>query len=582
MNFIELAKAYEELEKTSKRLKKTLIVSRLLKATSEKDLDAVILMLQGRIFAANDEREMGVASKLVVKSIATATGHTTTSIEDLWRKKGDLGLVAEHLSSSRKQNTLFSEDLTVSTVFKDLQKISEQEGTGSTDQKVKMISKLLSMAQPLEARYIVRAVLQDLRVGVAEGTLRDAIAWAYLDAVEQNYDESKDSINPENREEYNKHLGIVQAALDKTNDFLIVAKTARKGVKELEKIELEVGNPVKVMLAQKVNTVAEAFEVVGRPAALEYKYDGFRMQINKNGKDVIIFTRRLENVTAQFPEVKDFILKNVNAKSCILDCEAAGYDSKTGKYTPFQQISQRIKRKYDIEKLAEQLPVELNVFDILYYEGKEVLNLPFIERRKLIEKIITPVPKKIILAEQIITDNDKEAEKFFKKSVSLGNEGLMFKNLQGIYKPGSRVGQMIKLKSSMDEIDVVVVGAEWGEGKRSGWLTSFTFACRTDDGEFLELGKVGTGLKEKKEEGLSFEEMTELLRPLIKKQEGKEITVKPKIVIALKYDEIQKSPSYSSGYALRFPRVVALREDRNTDDILSLEELEDLYYRQKK
>jgi DNA ligase 1 len=159
---------------------------------------------------------------------------------------------------------------------------------------------------------------------------------------------------------------------------------------------------------------------------------------------------------------------------------------------------------------------------------------------------------------------------------------LMFKTLDGIYKPGSRVGSMIKLKASMDEIDVVVVGAEWGEGKRSGWLTSFTFACRNDDGEFLELGKVGTGLKEKREEGLSFDEMTELLRPLIKTQSGKDITVKPKIVISLKFDEIQKSPSYSSGFALRFPRVVNLREDRSPDDILSLEELEDLYYKQMK
>lgn len=582
MDFIELANAYQELEQTSKRLKKTLIVSRILKETPEKDLEAVMLLLQGRIFLASDEREIGVASKLVVKAIATATGHTTTSIEDLWRKKGDLGLVAEHLSSSKKQNTLFSEELTVSTVFKDIRKISEQEGEGSTEQKVKMISRLLSMAKPLEARYIVRAVLQDLRVGIAEGTLRDAIAWAYLDEINPNYDEQNDSINPDNREEYNKHLAVVQAALDKTNDFLSVAKTARKGVKELEKIKLELGNPVKVMLAQKVNTVQEAFETVGRPAAIEYKYDGFRMQVNKDGKNVVIYTRRLENVTEQFPEIKEIALKNVLADSCILDCEAAGYDSKTGKYTPFQQISQRIKRKYDIDKLAEQLPVELNVFDIIYCEGKDMLNLPFLERRKVIEKIIKQVPKKIVLAEQIVTDNDKEAEKFFKKAVSLGNEGVMFKNLQGIYKPGSRVGFMIKLKASMDEIDVVIVGAEWGEGKRSGWLTSFTFACRDESGEFLELGKVGTGLKEKREEGLSFDEMTELLKPLIKKQEGKEITVKPKIVISLKFDEIQKSPSYSSGYALRFPRVVSLRDDRNTDDILSLEELEDLYYKQKK
>ncbi|MGV8169661.1 MAG: ATP-dependent DNA ligase [Candidatus Nanoarchaeia archaeon] len=582
MDFLVLAEAYEELEATKKRLKKTLIVSRLLKETPEKELEKVLLLLQGRIFGASDEREMGVASKLVVKAIAIATGHEAAQIEEQWKKKGDLGLVAEHLCGKKKQNMLFSEELTVSMVFNDLRKVSELEGQGSTDQKVKMISKLLGLAKPLEARYVVRAALQDLRVGIAEGTLRDAIAWAYLEEANPGYDEKTDSIYPENREAYSKVMETVQAALDKTNDFYLVSKTARHGLKELEKIELSVGNPVKVMLAQKVNNVQEAFEVVGRPAALEYKYDGFRMQINKNEEEVIIFTRRLENVTEQFPEVKDFVLKNVKADSCILDCEAAGFDSKTGKYTPFQQISQRIKRKYDIEKLAETLPVELNIFDILYYEGKNMLNVPFIERRKILEKIIKQVPKKIVLAEQIITDDDKEAQKFFDKSIAKGNEGLMFKNLQGIYKPGSRVGYMIKLKSAMDEIDVVIVGAEWGEGKRSGWLTSFTFACRTDDGEFLEMGKVGTGLKEKREEGLSFDEMTEILKPLIKKEKGREVEIKPKIVISLKHEEIQKSPSYASGYALRFPRVVALRDDRNTDDIVSLEEVEDMYYKQRK
>jgi DNA ligase 1 len=582
MDFIDLTRAYVELEKTTKRLKKTYIVSQLLKETPEKDLDKVILLLQGRVFPQSDERELGVASKLVVKAIAIATGETTTHIEDMWRKKGDLGLVAEQLCEKKKQNTLFSEQLTVAVVFNDLQKIASQEGQGSTDQKVKMISKLLSAASPLEAKYVVRAALQDLRVGIAEGTLRDAIAWAYFKEADPGYDLSNDSITPANRETYTAMIDMIQQALNKTNDFLVVAKAARHGIKELEKIELAVGNPVKVMLAQKVNTVQEAFDVVGRPAALEYKYDGFRMQINKNKNDVVIFTRRLENVTDQFPDVKARVLKNVLADSCILDCEAVGFDSKSGKYTSFQQISQRIKRKYDIEKLAEILPVELNVFDILYYNGENMLSLPFIDRRKLIEKIIKEVPKEIVLAEQIITDDDKAAQKFFDKSVSKGNEGLMFKNLQGIYRPGSRVGYMIKLKSSMDDLDVVIVGAEWGEGKRSGWLTSFTIACRSDDGEFLEIGKVGTGLKEKREEGLSFDEMTELLKPLIKTQVGRDVTVKPKIVIAVKHEEIQKSPSYSSGYALRFPRVTILRDDRNTDDIISLEELEEQYYRQRK
>lgn len=581
MKYSKLAEAYIELENTSKRLRKTWIISKLLKETNEEDIDKLTLLLQGRVFPSHDEREIGVASKLVLKAIATSTGYSSKQIEDLWRKKGDLGLVTEHLMKSKKQNTLFKEDLTVKGVFETLQKLATLEGQGSVDQKIKLISKLLSVAEPLEAKYVIRTSLQDLRVGVAEGTLRDAIAWAYLDEANPNYDESSDSINPSNRENYNEVISVVQDALDRTNDFSVVAKAAKKGIEFLKKIKLVIGKPLKVMLAQKVKTVEDAFKTVGKPAALEFKYDGFRMQVHKDKDVVSIFTRRLEDVTKQFPEVKNYILKNVKADKCILDCEAAGYDSKTGKYTPFQHISQRIKRKYDIEKLSKDLPVELNVFDILVYNDDVLLNTKFSERRKILENIIQQVPKKIVLSKLLMSSDDDEARTFFDESIKQGNEGLMFKNLEGVYRPGSRVGFMIKLKSAMDDIDVVIIGAEWGEGKRSGWFTSFTVACQSDEG-FLELGKVGTGLKEKGEEGASFEELTNLLKPLVIEEKGREVRVKPEVVVTLQFEEIQKSPSYSSGFALRFPRFIAIRDDRSADDIIYKDEVEELFYNQRK
>jgi len=581
MKYLELASAYKELESTSKRLRKTLVISQLLKKTKESDLEKVIMLLQGRVFTQQDERDTGVAAKIVIKAIATASGYPTNKIENEWRKIGDLGEVTEKLISGKTQNTLFSEELTLKIVFESLQKLATMEGQGSVDQKVKLIAKLLSIAEPLEAKYVIRTALGELRVGVAKGTLRDAVAWAYLEGIEINYDEEKDSINPDNRDKYNKLILTVQEALDKTNDFLTVAKAAKMGLSELQKIKLKVGTPISVMLGPKARTLAEAFKIVGRPAAIEYKYDGFRMLVNKIKDKVIIFTRRLDDVTKQFPEVKDFVIKNVRAETCMIDCEAAGYDSKTGKYTAFQSISQRIKRKYDIEKLAKQFPVELNVFDILYLNGKDLLNTPFNERRKIIEKIINEEDKKIVLAKQIIVDNEEDAKKFFDESVNLGNEGIMFKKLNGIYKPGSRVGYMVKYKASMDPLDVVIIGAEWGEGKRSGWLTSFSVACQSD-GDYLELGKVGTGLKEKREEGLSFDEMTEILKPLITEEKGREVKVKPNVVVSILFDEIQKSPSYSSGYALRFPRFVVLRTDRSPEDIISVDELEDLFFEQKK
>ncbi len=580
MEYEELAKAYETLESTSKRLKKTRIISDLISKTRDEDLEMIVLLLRGKVYPDYDTTEIGVASRLVLKAISVATGYDAKQIERLWSKKGDLGLVAEDLTRKKAQSTLFSGSLTVKEVFTNLRKLSGLEGSGSVDQKVKVIASMLSSAKPLEARYIVRSVLQDLRVGVAEGTIRDAVAWSCL-GVNPNYDEETETINPENREEYNESLAIVQKAIDKTNDSGLVARIARKGKSELEKLKLVLGKPVKVMLAQKSNTIEEAFKSVGKPAAVEFKYDGFRMLISKEDDKIKIFTRRLEEVTHQFPEVKEYVLKNVKAKDCVIDSEAVGYNSKTGKYTAFQNISQRIKRKYDIDRLAKELPVELNVFDILYVEGEDLLEKPFSERRKVIEKIVNEEEKKIVLAKQIVTSDEKEAQEFFDESVKLGNEGLMFKKLDAEYKPGSRVGYMVKFKSAMDELDLVVTGAEWGEGKRKGWLTSLVVACAGEEG-FLELGRVGTGLKEKREEGLSFDEITEMLKPIITDEKGRDVKVKPKIVISVRFEEIQKSPAYSSGYALRFPRVVALRSDRSPEEITTLEEVEDAYYNQKK
>ena len=580
MEYEELAKAYETLESTSKRLKKTRIISDLISKTKDEDLEMIVLLLRGKVYPDYDTTEIGVASRLVLKAISVATGYDAKQIERLWSKKGDLGLVAEDLTGKKAQSTLFSGSLTVKEVFTNLRKLSGLEGSGSVDQKVKVIASMLSSAKPLEARYIVRSVLQDLRVGVAEGTIRDAIAWSCL-KVNPNYDEETQTINPENREEYNKSLAIVQKAIDKTNDSGLVARIARKGKHELEKLKLILGKPVKVMLAQKSNTIEEAFKSVGKPAAVEFKYDGFRMLISKEDDKIKIFTRRLEEVTHQFPEVKEYVLKNVKAKDCVIDSEAVGYNSKTGKYTAFQNISQRIKRKYDIDRLAKELPVELNVFDILYLEGEDLLEKSFSERRKIIERIVKEEEKKIVLAKQIVTSDEKEAQEFFDESVKLGNEGLIFKKLDAEYKPGSRVGYMVKFKSAMDELDLVVTGAEWGEGKRKGWLTSLVVACVGEEG-FLELGRVGTGLKEKREEGLSFDEITEMLKPIITDEKGRDVKVKPKIVISVRFEEIQKSPAYSSGYALRFPRVVALRSDRSPEEITILEEVEDAYYNQKK
>ena len=560
MKYKELAELYSKLEKTPGRLDKTEILSEFLKKIKP-DEKEILYLLKGRIFPDYDTKETGISIQLTIKSLAKATGINDKEIVKLWKKLGDLGLVAEEIIKHKKQSTLTHKELTVERVLENLRKLPELTGKGTVDKKIALISELLVNATPSEAKYITRTLLSDLRTGTGEGVLRDAIAQACF-----------------SKEDKEAH-SLVQESYDKTNDLALVFSQACKNKPALRQAEIIPGKPIKVMLAQKAESIQDAFETVGKPLAAEYKYDGFRMLINKDelGR-VTIFTRRLENVTNQFPEVQDYIKKYVSGKTFVIDSEAVGYNPKTKEYKPFQEISQRIKRKYHIEELAEKLPVEVNVFDAIYYNGKNLLKTPFIERRKLIEKIVTEKKFHLVLAKQIISSNEQEVEKFYKQALKDKQEGVMFKSLQAEYKPGARVGYMLKFKPSDNDFDLVITGAEYGTGKRAGWLTSFDVSCR-HDGKLLEIGKVSTGLKEKEEQGLSYKEMTKKLKPLITKSEGKHIQVNPKLVVTVTYQNIQKSPTYSSGFALRFPRFTALRPDRSRKDIATIEEVKKEYSR---
>lgn len=586
MKYSALVGVYSLLEKTTKRLEKTSILSGFISKIPAGELGHVMLLLQGRVFPQWDSRELGMSTQLLLKAIALATGSAQDKVEESWNKTGDLGQTAEALIGKKTQATLFSQELTTKKVFDNIIKLAGQEGHGTVDKKLALFAELLTSATPEEAKYLVRTVLAELRIGLGEGTLRDAIVWSsFGEKLGIKYDaEKNDLVLPDdNREPYAKTVGAVQEAIDIANDFALVAAAVRKGgLEELKDISLEPGRPVKVMMYQKAKDIPDAFETVGKPAAAEYKYDGFLMQIHKHKGKITLFTRRLENVTTQFPDVVERIEKNISGESYIIEGEAVGIDLKTGKYLPFQGISQRIKRKYEIEELAKQFPVEVNIFDVLYYEGKNYLKEPFAERRKLVEKIVNVVPNKIHPAIQQLVSTPEEADQFYQKSLAAGNEGMMMKNLAGIYKPGLRVGYGMKIKPVMEPLDVVIVGAEKGEGKRSEWFASFVIAVRdTDTGDYVEIGRVGTGIKEKEEEGVSFKQLSDLLVPLITHDLGKEIKVKPFIVIEVNYEEIQASPSYSSGYALRFPRFVKLREDRSPEEISTVEDVRKLYDEQR-
>ena len=482
-----------------------------------------------------------------------------------WREIGDLGKVAEKLIKTKKQSTLASSgSLTIQKVLENLRKLPEVGGHGAIDKKLSLITELFASASSIEALYLTRTLIGDLRIGIKESTIRKALAKAFFEK---------------------EMSGKIQGAMDKSNDIALVFEACKKEKpKELEKISIEVGKPIKAMLAQKVNTIEEGFKALGKICAIEYKYDGFRLIIHKQNKKIILFTRRLKNVTKQFPEVAQYIEKYVDGNNFILDTEAVGYNPKTKKYSPFQAISQRIRRKYDIEKLQKELPVEINVFDVLYYSGKSFLDEPFKKRTELIKKIIKNQPYKIVYAKQIITSDVKKAKDFYKKALKDNQEGVMMKNLDAKYQPGSRVGHMLKVKPSEKELDLVITGAEYGKGKRSGWFSSFILSCKgKEKGEFLEIGKVGTGIREKEESGgVTFSELTEKIKPLILKEEKNKVEIKPKIVVAVTYQEIQHSPNYNSKWALRFPRITALRDDKHISEIADLKEVEKDFKNQKR
>jgi len=567
MRYLKLAKLYEDLSSTTKRLEKIDILSKFLSLLSKDDKDVLYLLL-GDIYPEYDERRIGISNQLAIKAISKATGVNSAEVTKEWKKIGDLGKVTEKLTTSKKQTTLHSHIITTEKVLENLRKLPELEGKGTVSKKLALITELLTSASPVEALYLIRTLIGDLRIGLKEATVREAMAKAFF----------KDA---------KKASSSIQKAIDESNDLAKVFELARKGhVKDLETLHLEVGKPIKAMLAQKVANFKQGFKALGKPCAIEYKYDGFRLIIHKKAKNVALFTRSLENVTKQFPEVVDYILKYVKGQSFILDSEAVGFDAKTKEYQPFQHISQRIRRKYHIEDLQKKLPIEINVFDIMFYNGKDLLNEPFEKRTKLIKKIIRNHSYKIIHAKQIITGNEKKAKEFYDKALADNQEGVMMKNLKAEYKPGRRVGHMLKIKPEERDLDLVITGAEFGKGKRAGWLSSFILSCRgKNKGEFLEIGKVGTGILEKtseKSEAITFDELTKKLKPYILKEKAKRVEIKPKIIVSVTYQEIQKSPNYNSGWALRFPRFTALRPDKPLSEIADLKEVIEDFKKQKR
>lgn len=564
MKYSALVEVFNRLNATQANLEKTDILAEALSDASTDDLPLITRFCRGKIFASWDDREIGMSSSLAKEAISKTTGASDDDIDDAWRETGDLGDAAASLmEQSRQDLSQFvqdeSADLTVQEIYDTFETIEQAEGEGSVDRKVSELASLLNRADPDEARYIVRLAVGAMRLGVGEGTVRDALAKAFIPEIDPDEAEA-----------------MVEHAYDVTNDFGLVARALKEdGEEGLNDLELELFRPIKVMLAQKSESMEEGFEDVADEdgvAALEAKYDGMRTQIHKQGDEIRVFTRRLEDVTKQFPDLVQAVEEHIDADECIIEGEAVAYDPDDHSQVPFQTMSKRIKRKYDIEQMVEEIPVVLHLFDITYLDGEGLLDEPLRDRLSRLDSILDPEDWVIDRAEHLETDDLDRANDFYQRILSQGHEGIMLKNLDAAYKPGSRVGYMVKLKPIMETLDLVAVRAKWSEGRKSDWLGRLFLACRDEDGELLEVGRMSTGFTDEE-----LADLTERLEDLIIEEDGREVTLQPEVVIEVAYEEIQESPKYGSGYALRFPRFIQVREDLSVEEADSLAKVESLY-----
>ena len=582
MEYSLIADAYEKIESTTKRLEMTDLLVDILKKTSKDIIDKVVYLTQGRIYPDFVGLEIGVAEKLAMKALARASGRSEKEIEEDLKITGDIGETAQKFMAKKRQVTFFQQPLTVQKVYETLDKMAKTSGSGAVDLKMAFLAGLLAAATPKEAKYIMRTVTGNLRLGIADMTVLDALAIAYGGGKEA-------------RE-------LVERAYNISSDLGRVAKTVvEKGLKGIKKFEVLVGEPIRPMLAERLSSPEEILEKLGGRCIAEYKYDGERIQAHKKGNEVILFSRRLENISDQYPDAIELLMRHVQAKDAILEAECVAMDLETGEMRPFQELMHR-RRKYGIKEAMEEYPVSLFMFDALYVDNQDLTLEPYPVRRRRLEGNIKESDR-VKIAKYIITTNAQELEKFFLEAIESGCEGLVCKSMaeDSVYQAGARGWLWIKYKrdykSEMtDTVDLVVAGAFHGRGKRAGTYGALLLAAYNPDADIFEtVTKCGTGFTDEdlaKLPKMTQKHVIQRKHPRVNSLIEADIWFEPTMVIEILGAEITLSPIHTcamdsirkgSGLAIRFPRFTGnYRLDKSAEDATTIEEIIEMYKGQLK
>ncbi|MFQ6067958.1 MAG: ATP-dependent DNA ligase [Candidatus Bathyarchaeia archaeon] len=550
--FRTLAELCEKLESTTKRKAMVSWVASFILRLETEEIEPAISMLMGRVFPKWDQRVLEISWATLSMIIRKITNIDSDTFSRAFGKTGDVGDATKMVFEEgkiRKQATLFQKQLTILEVHRAFEAIAETTGTGSREKKERLLATLLGSATPLEAKYIVKVLIGEMRTGFHEGLMELAVAQAFK-----------------------VPLNVIRTASMLTGDIGEVATIAKiKGKEGLLKLGFKIFRPIKPMMAQMAATVAEALKEHGGKTALEYKLDGARIQIHKSGNTVKIFSRRLTDVTESLPEIVELIQDEIKVSEAVLEGEVIAV-GKDGSPMLFQHLMRRFRRIRKIKHVAEEIPVQIYLFDALYLNGRSFINEAYTKRRKKLADVAGVIP----LTKQIITQDIEKAEEFLKEAVEKGHEGLMAKKLDSLYTPGIRGKRWFKIKKVLEPLDLVIVAAEYGYGRRHGWLSDYYLAARDKEtGELLPVGKTFKGLTD-----AEIIEMTRRLKKLAIKKAGHRVIVKPKIVVEVAYNEIQKSPKYKCGMALRFARITRIRDDKSLEEVDTLQKVKEIYERQ--